>query len=251
MHYLGGKFRTRDQIAAYLNLIRKPGQGYWEPFVGAGWVLEKIRGMPNWASDAHPYLIEMWKALQKGWQPPKRVSQKTYNAVKDHPDNYPPELVGFVGFGCSFSGKWFGGYARNERGQGDGPGERPYSEQSRMGLLVKIGHMEPVNFYQADFMAATPPALRLLIYCAPPYEGKTGYELVPEFDHDAFWNRVRRLTIDGHTVVVSEYTAPDDFACVVEMPTRTDMRLANGSSESRIEKLFRYGQHVPLQPSLF
>jgi len=35
MQYLGGKSRTRNEIAAYLNRIRRPGQPYWEPFVGA------------------------------------------------------------------------------------------------------------------------------------------------------------------------------------------------------------------------
>ena len=64
MRYMGGKSRTAGIIAGYLNMIREPGQPYWEPFVGAGWILERIRGTgANFASDANPYLIAMWQAL--------------------------------------------------------------------------------------------------------------------------------------------------------------------------------------------
>jgi DNA adenine methylase len=66
-------------------------------------------------NDAHPYLMEMWKALQQGWEPPDIVTEAEYQYIKAHKDE-DPALTAFVGFGCTFGAKWFGGYARDKRG---------------------------------------------------------------------------------------------------------------------------------------
>ena len=39
-----------------------------------------------------------------------------YQYIKNNPDE-KPYLTGFVGFGCSFAGKWFGGYAKDNTGR--------------------------------------------------------------------------------------------------------------------------------------
>lgn len=57
----------------------------------------------------------MWQALQQGWQPPEIITKDEYYYVKEHKDENPA-LTGFVGFGCSFGGKWFGGLASNKKG---------------------------------------------------------------------------------------------------------------------------------------
>lgn len=44
MQYLGGKSKTRKQISAFLESVRKPDQTYFEPFVGGAWVLQEMRG---------------------------------------------------------------------------------------------------------------------------------------------------------------------------------------------------------------
>lgn len=240
MQYLGGKSRTRNQIAGYLNLIRQPGQPYWEPFVGAGWVLEKVVGGPRYASDANPYLIAMWQALQAGWEPPGVVTEEDYQRAKA--GDCEPHLMAFIGFGCSFGGKWFAGYARGC--------VTNYAKTSRGSLLQSLKGIRPATFFAANFLTCNPPAPACLIYCDPPYDGTEGYDAVPPFDTLAFWRRVRQLESQGHTLVVSEYQAPDDFSCVVRMPTKTEMRTTNNGRELRIERLFRLGQYVPLQPSL-
>lgn len=246
LRYLGGKYRTAGQISTYLNMLRQKGQAYWEPFVGSAWVLARIAGEPNYASDKHPYLIAMWQELQEGWEPPEFVHEKFYDSVKAHPDAYDTHLVGFIGFGCSLGGKWWGGYARDKRAP------RPYSTQAQRGLLRKIARIgDRAEFFVADFLTATPPEPGCLIYCDPPYDGTTGYgDIVGEFDTNAFWARVRDLEAQGHTVVVSEYVAPDDFSCVLEIKTQTDLMMADGSKDQRVEKLFRLGNHELMQPRL-
>lgn len=253
MQYLGGKSRTRNQIAAYLNRIRKPGQPYWEPFVGAGWVLEKIKGQPIYASDANEALIFMWQRLQRGWEPPDVVSEELYQKAKA--GLCDAALTAFIGFGCSFSGKWFAGYARGENRNYAGEARRRlarttnYARQAHRSALSYTERFDGPVFFAANFLTCYPPESGCLIYCDPPYEDTTAYGAVPPFDHSQFWERVGWLEEQGHTVVVSEYQAPDGFSCVVEMVTKTDMH-TTGGKDRRVEKLFRLGQYVPLQPSL-
>lgn len=236
MRYLGGKSRTANQISGYLNVIRQPGQPYWEPFVGAGWVLAKIRGGDIYASDANPALIAMWQALQAGWEPPAVVTEEMHKAAKR--GEYEPHLEAFIRFGCSFGGDWNGGYARGNT-----------SPQMVKNSLMRKLRMD-AQFFHADFITCPAPAPACLIYCDPPYDDTTGYGNVPPWNPQAFWQRVRELEGEGHTVVVSEYKAPTGFDCVVRMPTKTEIRTQNGR-ELRIERLFRYGNHKPLQPQLF
>jgi len=239
MQYLGGKSRTRNQIAAYLNRIRKPNQPYWEPFTGAGWVLEKVKGGPVYASDANPYLVKLWRAVQSGWTPPDVVTEADYQRAKAGEMTIPE--TAFIGFGCSFGGKWFDGYAR---------GCLPnYAKTAVNSLLSKANRLDNVHFFCADFLECYVPAYGCLIYCDPPYENTTAYGAVPPFDSAKFWQRVRWLEGHGHTVIVSEYQAPTDFACVLEIPTKTDLHTTNGKGR-RVERLFRLGNHQLLQPRL-
>lgn len=129
MRYLGGKSKIRKQIAAFLESLRKPNQVYFEPFVGGGWVLQEISG-DRIASDGNKALIAMYQALQDGWIPPDFVSNDEYNQVKlDYDKNSP--MLAFCGFGCSFAGKWFGGYARSE-------GKDCYAATSKRSLLKQL-----------------------------------------------------------------------------------------------------------------
>lgn len=111
MKYMGSKNRHAREILPITLKDRKPFQHYVEPFVGGFNLIDKVTGNRT-ANDSHPYLIALFKAVQGGWLPPEEVSETDYLEIKNNPDNHSPELVGFVGFGCSFSGKWWGGYAR-------------------------------------------------------------------------------------------------------------------------------------------
>ena len=233
MQYMGGKFRIRKQVASYLNSIREESQPYWEPFVGAAWILEQVNKKgPNYASDANPYLISMWKALQDGWEPPATITEEQYLSIRNGQRDYPPELVAFVGFGCSWGGKWFGGYARGKEG-------RNYALNAKNSVMRQIHNLTSVKFFVGNFLETFVPERKMLIYCDPPYATTTDYDAIEdEWDAKAFWDRVRWLEEHGHTVITSEYSAPEDAHCVLEIPTRTDMRSTNGQ-DPRIEKLFR------------
>ena len=232
MKYLGGKFRTAGDIAGYINSVIGNDQPYWEPFVGAAWVLRRVSSQKRYASDINHYLISMWLAVQNGWVPPSVVTNEEYNEIKGNIDQYPPELVSFVGFATSWGGKWFGGYAR------DPNSDRNYAKEGMLSLLRAAPLVRSVEFFTANFLVAPPPEESMLIYCDPPYMDTTKYNFAPQFNHDRFWNRVRELEGMGHNVIVSEYSAPDDFQVVLEMQTRTDLNVAGGIKDDRIERVF-------------
>lgn len=114
MQYLGGKTRIAKAIAEIVNAERGD-RVFWEPFCGGLSVSVKLAAHgPGIVSDANPALIALYQAVRDGWDPPGHVSEEEYSAAKALPDSDPRKA--FIGFGCSFGGKWFGGYARNARG---------------------------------------------------------------------------------------------------------------------------------------
>lgn len=227
MRYLGGKSRTYKEICEFLEFVRKPNQPFIEPFCGACWITQGITG-ERYASDANEALITMWKALQDGWEPPEFVSEEMYAQYKQSQDLTDP-LTAFIGFGCSFGGKWYAGYARSD--------SRNYASNARNSILNKRAGLQDVKFSHNSYSEVV--AKDRLIYCDPPYSATTGYGAVGEFDSDKFWQTIREWCNDGNTVVISEYVAPDDFVCVKSIVTKTDMHTKSGK-EARIEKLFMH-----------
>lgn len=229
MMYLGGKARIANKLTEYINNRLKPNQTYWEPFVGAGWVISKIDDQRiRMGSDIHKELIAMWKALQEGRKPPKKITEEEYYDIKN--GNYSLALKGFTGFACSWGGKWWGGYACNGS-------DRNYALNGYNSLTKKIPLIQSVDFFCADYKSVN-PLYNTFIYCDPPYYGTTEYK--NKFDSIEFWEWVRNMTKKGHIVLASEYQAPPDFTCVWSIETKTDIRNKNKEKIPRIEKLFEY-----------
>lgn len=227
MQYLGGKSRIGKRIAQAIVDHGGRAETLWEPFCGGCGATEHLARIADWvvATDAHSALIAMWAALQDGWDPPANVSEADYAAARKLPDSDPRKA--FVGFGCSFGGKWFGGYARNRSGAN-------YAAQSRRGV-AKIVALDNVAFLRADFLAESPAPDVDVIYCDPPYVGTTGYGMA--FDHTAFWARCDEWANFGARVYVSEYTAPDHWAPIWEKPIKASGGLRK-NTERPHEKLW-------------
>jgi DNA adenine methylase len=230
LRYFGGKTRTCKQIAKVLNEYRKEGQRFLSPFVGGGWV-EQLLEHPKECYDKHPYLIAMYKALQNGWIPPKELIKEEYDYIKDNQDE-KPYLTGFVGFGCSFAGKWFGGYAKDNT-------DRNYCLNAHNSILDKMVNMKNTYFDCKDYKELNPE--NCLIYCDPPYAGTTQYskQLLGDFDSSEFWDIMRKWSIHN-TVIISEYNAPEDFECIWQQEVKLDIRDKNNKKKERIEKLYTY-----------
>lgn len=230
MQYMGSKNRISKEILEIILKGRKKYQWYVEPFCGGCNAIDKVDGL-RMANDYNDYLISLWKALQRGWIPPTEISKELYTDIRLNKDMYPRELVCFVGFLCAFGGKWFGGYAKNSKGDN-------YAERGSRVLLKQIKKLVNVKFFSGSYDDLIYP-YQSIIYCDPPYEGTTKYK--DDFDHKKFWQWVRDMTIKGHKVFVSEYNAPEDFECVWEKEVKTVLN-KNTQSANRIEKLFIYSQ---------
>lgn len=229
MRYFGGKSRIAKQIANYLSQYEV--NGYWEPFCGGCSVLIELKKLkPNlryYASDANEALITMWKALQCGYEFPSELIEEDYVTLRYGKDPKNP-LTAFAGVGCSYGGKWFDGYARS--------GNRNYA-------LNMKNSLEKVREVVKDVMFNFTPYFysrinNFLIYCDPPYYKKRKGFSTNMFNHKDFWEWVRLMS-QNNIVIVSEYTAPDDFECILEIETRVDMHTSE-TKKKRIEKLWKY-----------
>lgn len=232
MQYFGGKQRIAADLAAFIQPHVDQASAYYEPFVGGASVCARICHPQRIASDANKALIEMWLALQRGWLPPSMISEEDYHRIKDTDDPDDP-LTAFAGFGCSFAGKWFGGYARS--------GNRNYALNAANSIKVKLSGLVGVEFRAAEFQFLRPEP-GSVVYCDPPYQGTTGYGAVGDFDWEAFWQWSRSLSSHGVTILISEYIAPPGFAVVWEAETKTDIRDRHGLRLPRTERLFRWAR---------
>lgn len=229
MRYQGGKSRIAKDVARLI----EPGRTdtFVSLFCGSCAVESKVKGFSRMIlNDIHPYLIAMLKGVQRGYTLPDAVSEDEYRFLRSNP-TLDPVLTGFVGFGCSFGGKWFGGYARNKGGTN-------YAAQSKKSLLKDMEGLRLAEFICSDYRELPIPA-GATIYADPPYRDTTGYK-TGRFDSEEFWNYMRLIAETGHPLFISELSAPEDFACIWEKPfTRTLDRNKDNQFKST-EKLFIY-----------
>ena len=225
---------SKNRLAKYLLPIilkdRKPGQWYVEPFCGGCNLIDKVCG-PRIANDSNYYLIEMFKGVLDGVVIPDKITENEYKDIRDNKDKYPAWLVGFVGFGCSYGGKWFGGYARWIDKNGI---PANYCKQSKTSLLKQIENLSGVLFFNKSYQELVIPD-NSIVYCDPPYMGTTKYK--DSIDYTQFWNWCDGLVNKGHKVFVSEYNAPSDWGCVWEKEVNNTLVKDTGSKKG-IEKLF-------------
>lgn len=224
--FLAKKNRISKEILKIILRDRKQNQWYVEPFCGGCNAIDKVDGL-RMANDFNEYLIALWKALQEGWIPPSNVSKELYTDVRLNKDKHTKELVCFIGFLCAFGGKWFGGYAKNSKGDN-------YAERGARVLIKQIEKLKDVKFFSGSYDEMVLP-YNSVIYCDPPYESTTSYK--DKFDHKKFWQWCREMTETGHKVFISEYNAPEDFECVWEKEVKTILN-KNSQSDKRVEKLF-------------
>lgn len=185
-------------------------------------------------NDAHPYLIALYQALQHGYELPENISREQYHYIKDHKDE-DKALSGFVGFGVSFGGKWFDGYAFDRQG-------RNYALEAKKHTMKIWQGIKNSTFTCLDYKDVYIPE-NAVIYCDPPYKGTTAYKGMKEIDYQEFWQYMRELS-KTHKVFVSEETAPTDFECIWQKEVRRTLDRNKSNQFIRTEKLWIYkGEH--------
>ena len=114
MKYLGGKNKIGKYIAEVIKSYVPPEKMdiYLEPFCGSLGVMKNMTEYKEiYASDIHPDLISLWKKVKNGkFKAPKTLTEERWLKIKNYKS--PNALKAFVGFGCSFGGKFFSAYAQ-------------------------------------------------------------------------------------------------------------------------------------------
>lgn len=212
---------------------RAEGMTWVEPFVGGANMIDKVDG-ERIGADLNKYLISLLKGLQGGYIP-RKISKLEYDNIKNNKESYLDMVVGWCGIGCSYSGKWFGGYAGETKTK---TGIRDYQKEAINNLLKQSENIKNILFCHCGYNDLEIPP-NSLIYCDPPYEGTTKYK--DDFNHNEFWDWCREKAKEGHQVFVSEYNAPNDFQCVWEMEVSSSLSAngKSGSNKKSTEKLFK------------
>jgi len=237
LQYFGGKQRISKPLSKFLNSQLKDNQPFIDLFCGSCNIITKIDdNRLRIANDKHKYLIAMWQELQLGWQPPTELTKEEYYEVKKHQEDCP-HLAGFVGFGCSFAGKWWGGFATNSR-------KRNYCLDAYNSTINKLKYIKDVKFYNLDYKEIIQYIPKgSLIYCDIPYKNTTQYckSEVGEFNHDEFYDWVKKYSSD-YQIYISEYKSnvPEDFKIVWEFESKQDIRNKDNEQQKTVEVLIKY-----------
>lgn len=243
MRYVGGKSHLSNWIRDHILKLVPVRERYAEPFVGGGGSFVKLAPYftATMAADAHLDLILMWRAVAAGWDPPEHVSREQYDSLRQAE---PSALRGFVGFGSSFSGKWFGGYVDTVFDKFYNRPTLPYLAAARRSVL-KCGSVfgRAARIVHADY---TTLSFRpgTVVYCDPPYAGTLGYAGTSVgFDSAKFWRVAATWAAAGAQVFVSESQAPYGWECVARVERKSKLRVAYGEpNSSRMEALWRLAE---------
>ena len=237
MRYQGGKSRIASKLAVVIRQWLPNVEEIYDPFCGGGAMSLALAraGFRVRASDIHEDLILMYQAAMSGDTVIiADVSEIEYHQLKAA---CASARRGFVGFGASFGGGWFAGYARG--------GYSNYAAQSARNVKRLIGL--PITFTRRDYQSI--PSLAAA-YCDPPYRGTKPYPGQPSFDHNAFWNWVENRR--GPTFI-SEIEAPDTAQCIWQQDYKGQANNSNNTSlvayRTRTERLFYYPGTFANQPT--
>lgn len=212
MRYLGGKSLIAKTIVAQMpspDAVRN----VYEPFCGGGAVTVALAQKYSTvqASDIHEDLICMWRSLQDGWTPPTEVSEELYQHWRYTEPTTQEEaaLKAFLGYGGSFGGRYFEGFARGGF-TADGT-HRNHQQESRRRVLSDVQQMYNVTFRSGDYEVLVRAKPGDLVYCDPPYKDTKSYSRIERFDYERFWGWANHLAETGVSVYVSELQAPDGW----------------------------------------
>ena len=231
---MGSKARIKNEILPIILKDRTENQFFVDLFCGGMNLIDGVSGN-RIANDLNSYLIKMFSVIIDGWIPEKEYSKDFYNKVKNNKENYPEYLVGWIGFNCSYSGKFFGGYAGKTKTKIGTI--RDYQAEAFKNVFNQIKNLKGVYFSNRDFDKVLIPE-KSIIYCDIPYKGTTEY--FQKFDYNKFYEFARQKKKEGHQVFISEYEMPKDFICIWEKEVKSSLS-ANGKiggSKNSIEKLF-------------
>lgn len=244
MKYMGSKSRIAKYIVPILQKYIDDNniEFYWEPFVGGANIIDKISCKTKSGTDKNKYLIALLNHVANGGTLYESVPKELYDKARTAYNNgdtseFEDWEIGNIGFLASYNGRFFdGGYAKpGYEKTKTGEKLRDYYQEAKRNLEKQAPNLKGCNFAYLDYKDYFPQGY--LIYCDPPYKGTKHYSVSKGFDHEEFWDTVRKWS-EYNYVVVSEQSAPDDFVCIWEKEVSRSVRATDKFNAT--EKLFVY-----------
>ena len=239
---MGSKSRIAKEIVPIIQwyIDDTKASVYIEPFVGGANVIDKVKCKNKIGLDSNKYLIALLNHIKDDEKLLSAVNKELYSDVRNNvtTNKYEDWLVGNVGFLASYNGRWFdGGYAKSGyETTKTGKRFRDYYQESKSNILAQKCLLNDTKFVHMDYRDYDLSCLSgAVIYCDPPYQGTKQYSNSISFDHDYFWDVMRKWS-ENNIVIISEQNAPDDFECIWEKAVSRSIK-ANDKSIST-EKLF-------------
>ena len=240
MKYMGSKARFVKDIIPILKSYRKENQWFLDLFCGGCSIAQEM-GDKVVANDKNKYLIAMFKGLQNNRSRPYEIPKDLYDIARDvyngreasynHSMEMDDFMVGWIGWLGSYNGRFFdGGYSGHNVNGRDYIAEQIKNTEKQ---LDKIKNIKFFNRDYQDFELKEP----CLIYCDIPYKDTKQYATSKDFKHDTFFEWCRKMSKQGHTVLISEYQAPDDFECVWSKQTTNSLNTTKTYKPT--EKIFK------------
>lgn len=236
---MGGKFRQSKAIVKCLRPVVNSETVYVEPFCGGMWsatrVIRDLHPKVSILNDINKPLMLLWdKCIKEGvdWLPTDaQTIEDNYQKYKRE-QNMDNPLTAWYGIALSFGGKWFGGVARQSR---DDRTHGYLGQKKSTHSKVSILQSSNVITYNLDYRQLQIPD-GSVVYCDPPYEGRTKAHNFQGFDYPEFWQWVRDLS-KRCFVLTSCFECPDDFRPIYEWGDTVVRHHASKGTDGTNEKL--------------
>lgn len=250
MRYMGGKFRQSKAICQTLKPYINPDTTYVEPFCGGMWsatrVARELRPKKMVLNDINKPLMLLWeKCLENGcdWLPvDPLVIEENYPKYKATQNENDP-LTAWYGVALSFGGKWFGGVARSKKRDV----KHPYGVNCGYSRASTQKKVDSLRMVETEMHIGSYKGLEIpngaVVYCDPPYEGRTKAHHFDKFDYGEFWEWVRELS-KRCAVFTSCYDCPADFETVYEWGDTVVRHLYSKGSDNTNERLVKYSAGI-------
>ena len=255
MRYCGSKRRFANDIVPFImKFINSEEQLFVDMFCGGCSIISEVPHSYKLGIDNNPYVIKMWQTLKKNVlnghscdNIPYDITEEQYASIKESYLNkdgrWPDHVIGYVGNACSYGGAWFNGFAKPNYNKCNKHGEpENHCHEAYNGLMKQLKgwyDMMGTDFICSSFEGSEkyfdPHSV---IYCDPPYANTKKY--MTDFPHDKFYDWCRKMTDEGHTVLVSEYEMPEDFICIWSKEKKDGMAACKkgDKANTKVEKLF-------------
>jgi len=196
--YHGGKQKIGEEIASIIKQISDRIEedtgiqfnGYVEPFCGMLGVYQHVpalfedhKSFKYRAGDINKSVIKMWKALQKGWKPPTKCSERKFYQLKG--DGKSSAEKGFIGHACGYRSTYFSTFF-------DRVDLKKVADKT-LKITEKIKELD----FQAGSYHKFSKSKGYIFYCDPPYFKGSKYMdefgRIRKFDHEVFYNWVEKM----------------------------------------------------------